>query len=428
MISVKFSKYLYIYDNLIIANNMIHTEEAGGSYQLDSFTDNRESEVKRLKAQVELFFDKEFALYKKIGLKDGMNIIECGCGPGFLIRSILKELPDCKATGLEIDPYFLEVLEETSVDNNNKLFQVKEGSIYDTKLPDNAFDFAVSRLVIEHLEDPMKAFAELNRILKPGGKLVIVSNDFAHHLLTYPVIPELSEMYNAYCQSRFAQGGNPLVGRQLPGYFKNGNFIDINVDIICAHSHIAGERAFLNAENVNISKRLVKEGFLKKETLDALADKWYKMLKDPDHVIYRQLFVVTGVKSTVQSANTIVTQDDQVAQNKRLTADDLRSFDVNNQKIKLNEYLKNQVILYMEDEQLDFNDNEKLCFINIDSLAATELSSLIKTDFMTSISISDILDKHSIQDISQLIVDNMKDISAYTKSNTKDNDWTEGEL
>ena len=36
-----------------------------GSYQLQSFTRNKGCEVTRLKAQVELFFDKEFDLYRK---------------------------------------------------------------------------------------------------------------------------------------------------------------------------------------------------------------------------------------------------------------------------------------------------------------------------------------------------------------------------
>ena len=58
-----------------------------GSYKIESFTDNKESEVTRLKYQVDLFYKKEFELYKRIGLKDGMNIIECGSGPGFLIRN-----------------------------------------------------------------------------------------------------------------------------------------------------------------------------------------------------------------------------------------------------------------------------------------------------------------------------------------------------
>jgi len=268
-----------------------------GSYQLDSFTENKKSEVTRLQAQVELFFEKEFAAYVNAGLKDGMKIIECGSGPGFLIRNILQRLPGCDATALEIDPFLFSVLEENSVTAGKKIYRPVNGSIYETGMPDSSFDFVFTRLVIEHLEEPLRAIYELNRILKPGGKLVIISNDFAYHLLTYPVIPELDEMYNAYCRSRFSEGGNPMIGRQLPVYLEYSDFDRINFEIVTAHSRISGDETFLKAENVNISKSLVDTGFLKRDTLAGLVEKWFAMLRDPYHVFYRQLMVVSGEKT-----------------------------------------------------------------------------------------------------------------------------------
>ena len=274
-----------------------------GSYQLQSFTNNKETEITRLKAQVELFFGKEFELYQKIGLKDGMDIIECGSGPGYLLKSILKKLPHCKATALEIDPFLFSVLSSNAMDGDTQIYNPVNESIYNTKLPDNSFDFVITRLVIEHLEEPLKAIFELNRILKPGGRLVIISNDFANHLLTFPVIPELHEMYEAYCKSRFSEGGNPLIGRLIPVYLENSNFIKINFEIVTAHSKLSGDEAFLKAENVNISKSLVEGGFLNRNSLATLIEKWFEMLKDPNHVFYRQLFVISGEKNITATIN-----------------------------------------------------------------------------------------------------------------------------
>ena len=272
-----------------------------GSYQLNNFTKNREAEVTRLQAQVELFFEKEFDLFLKYGLSDGTDIIECGSGPGHLIKKILERFPGCNATALEIDHFLFSVLEHNSKINGKQLFNPVNESIYETKLPDKSFDFVFTRLVIEHLEEPLKAIFELNRILKPGGKLVIVSNDFAYHLLTYPYIPELDEMYGAYCRSRYSEGGNPLIGRQLPVYLENSSFKNITFDIVASHSKLTGDDLFLKAENVNISKSLVENGFLPRNSLANLVEKWFEMLKDPYHVFYRQLFVVSGEKN--KSAN-----------------------------------------------------------------------------------------------------------------------------
>ena len=41
------------------------------------------NEVDRLKAQVQLGWEKEFRTLKWLGLKDGMNILDVGGGPGF---------------------------------------------------------------------------------------------------------------------------------------------------------------------------------------------------------------------------------------------------------------------------------------------------------------------------------------------------------
>ncbi|MEI6050723.1 MAG: condensation domain-containing protein, partial [Bacteroidota bacterium] len=346
-----------------------------------------------------------------------MKIIECGSGPGFLIKNILRQLPDCDATALEIDPYLIEVLKENSVEDNIKLFDVKHASIYDTQLPDNTFDFAISRLVIEHLQSPLDAFKELYRILKPGGKLVIVSNDFAYHILTYPIIPELEEMYKAYCKSRFSEGGNPLVGRQIPKYLKKEKFSDIKFEIINVHSDLVGDKAMLQAENVNISKSLVTEGFLGKETLDSLAANWYKMLNDPDHVIFRQLFVICGEKNLNVQDSTIFSQEVDRPVLKEVINDELIGSDSEQQEDVIKSFLSNQVIRIMGDKDLVVKYEKRLCDIDIDSIGAAELGSIIQTNFKKIISISDILQKFSISDITKLLLEGSEDIPRkYRKS------------
>jgi amino acid adenylation domain-containing protein len=370
-----------------------------GSYQLKSFTENKDAEVKRLQAQVNLFFDKEFELYVRYGLKNGMKIIECGSGPGFLMRNILKMLPDCDATALEIDPFLFEILKSNAVENNVKLFDTINASIYDTQLPENTFDFIITRLVIEHLQSPLDAIKELYRILKPGGKLVIVSNDFAYHLVTYPVIKELDEMYDAYCRSRLSEGGNPLIGRQIPAYLKKNNFTNVQLEVICVHSDLVGDNAILQAESVNISKSLVNDGYLKKETLDALADSWYRMLKDPDHVIYRQLFVVCGEKKLFAKEELAENGKELVKKTDLNISEQIRGLTRDEQKNRILSFLITQMKRIMSDPDFYITGDEKLCDKDIDSIAAAELSSIIMTNFHKSVSISNILLRYSFNDI-----------------------------
>lgn len=44
------------------------------------------------------------------------------------------------------------------------------GNVHDIPLPDTSVDAVICKAVLEHVEDPPKAIAEILRILKPGGK------------------------------------------------------------------------------------------------------------------------------------------------------------------------------------------------------------------------------------------------------------------
>jgi SAM-dependent methyltransferase len=50
-----------------------------------------------------------------------------------------------------------------------------EGTIESTRFPTSSFDVVTMHHVFEHLSDPMKTLAECYRVLRPGGKLVIVT-------------------------------------------------------------------------------------------------------------------------------------------------------------------------------------------------------------------------------------------------------------
>lgn len=378
-----------------------------GSYQLDNFTENKELEVQRLKSQVELFFHKEFEAFKKLGLKDGMSIIECGSGPGYLMVNILKRFEKCKATALEIDPYLFEILSKNSIQDGRQIYNPIQGSIYEIDMPDESVDFAVTRLVIEHLQDPYKAFSELRRILKPGGILVVVSNDFAYHVLTYPVIPELDDMFAAYNKSRFNEGGNPLVGRQLPVFFEKSGFKNVDIEITTAHSQLKGDKAMLNAENVNISRSLVREGFLKEETLERLLQKWFEMLHNPDHIIYRQLFIVGGIKDTLAKVNFPMLQD-QYASNLALKSSKNDSLESNNasasniDSFELETLILNAWKKALEIDNINGNDN----FFDIggSSVLIPEIIGVISEKTGTKIKILDFFQNPTVKSlISHLI-------------------------
>ena len=267
------------------------------SYQIQNISGNLETELNRLKAQVELFWEKELKRYKEFGLKDGMSVIELGCGPGFVIEKLMDAFPRVNITGMELDPFLVQYARDYLQAKNFNRCKIIGGSIMDTGLPGNSFDFAITRLVLEHLSDPVNAVREVHRILKPGGRAVFIDNDFEMHMMTSPHVPELRELYEAYCRARYAEGGNPKIGRELPTILKKGGFSNIEFEIIGAHSGILGDEKFFKSEGVGIPYKLVEAGYLPSKVLGSINVKWKKMIYDDSHAIIRQLYLSAGEKS-----------------------------------------------------------------------------------------------------------------------------------
>lgn len=266
------------------------------SYQIKTIATNVEKEINRLKAQVELFWDKEIKHYIEFGLKDGMSIAELGSGPGFVTEKILEKFPNVNVTAVEIDPLLADYARKYLSQEHFHRCKVIQKSIMDTGLAENSYDFAITRLVLEHLPNPVGAVQEVFRIIKPGGKAVFIDNDFEMHIMTYPHVAELRELYDAYCQSRYVEGGNPKIGRELPVILKKGGFSKIDFEVISAHSEIVGDEIFFKSEGIGIPSKLVQDGFLSSKVLAKISVGWRNMIKSEDHAIIRQLYMAVGEK------------------------------------------------------------------------------------------------------------------------------------
>lgn len=267
------------------------------SYNLKHISGHQQTEIDRLQAQVQLFWENELKHYKEYGLQDTMKVVELGSGPGFLTEKLLHEFPGLDITCVEIDPSLVEYAGERLKKSYRRQCRIVNASIMNTGLIENTYDFSITRLLIEHVMDPVAAAREVHRILKPGGKAVFIDNDFEMHLMTYPVIPELRELYEAYSHARHVEGGNPRIGRELPTILKKAGFSNINFEIIAAHNEIVGDDIFFKSQGVGIASKLVQDGFLSSKLLGKISLQWRNIVRNKDHAIVRQLYMGIGEKN-----------------------------------------------------------------------------------------------------------------------------------
>ena len=107
-------------------------------------------------------------------IKSGDHVLDLGSGAGndcFVARSIVGETG--KVTGLD----FTESMIVKANQNNQKLgysnVEFVQGDIEDMPFPDNSFNVIVSNCVLNLVPDKNKAFAQMFRVLKPGGHFCV---------------------------------------------------------------------------------------------------------------------------------------------------------------------------------------------------------------------------------------------------------------
>ena len=113
-----------------------------------------------------------------LGAQPGERILDLGCGPGFYVAELLKEVGDeGHVVGLDASDAMLAAASRKVEGHDNVEFQQADA----TSLPleDASVDRALSVQVMEYVQDIAGALAELHRVLKPGGRVLIWDVDWA---------------------------------------------------------------------------------------------------------------------------------------------------------------------------------------------------------------------------------------------------------
>lgn len=104
-------------------------------------------------------------------IPDDARIVDVGCGDGFHLK-LLQEYgkKSWSLEGVDVDERAVSKAREHGLN-------VHHGRLQDVSLPVDSFDLAFMIQTIEHLGSPPEVLHHIHRILKPGGKLVIVTDN-----------------------------------------------------------------------------------------------------------------------------------------------------------------------------------------------------------------------------------------------------------
>jgi len=108
--------------------------------------------------------------------RNAQVILDAGCGEGITLEELCKRFPNRDVRGIDINPENIDICKKYNL-------PVSEGDLLNIDVSDESVDCCVFSEVVEHLNQYNAALTEIYRVLKKGGRLIIVfPNDFMFKL------------------------------------------------------------------------------------------------------------------------------------------------------------------------------------------------------------------------------------------------------
>lgn len=112
-------------------------------------------------------------VYQVADIKDGLSILDVGCGFGGTVASINHHYSGVKLTGLNIDERQLNIARKQVNSRGDNSIEFVQGDATKIPFPDNSFDVVLAVECIFHFPSRVAFFQEAKRVLKPGGKIAL---------------------------------------------------------------------------------------------------------------------------------------------------------------------------------------------------------------------------------------------------------------
>jgi ubiquinone/menaquinone biosynthesis C-methylase UbiE len=105
----------------------------------------------------------------------GGRILDAGCGPGYHAVGLKKAFPDADVTGIDLSDPLLSMAQDHLLDSGIAAgVSFQKGDVMNIPFPAAAFDAAICVFMFHLVPDPVLLGNELERVLTPGGQVVLI--------------------------------------------------------------------------------------------------------------------------------------------------------------------------------------------------------------------------------------------------------------
>ncbi|OGT34121.1 MAG: hypothetical protein A2W28_04780 [Gammaproteobacteria bacterium RBG_16_51_14] len=123
-------------------------------------------------------YDKKWSFYidatacetmARVNLRPGDRVLDVGCGTGTLLSQLASSCPEARLSGIDLVPEMLAVARRRLPAS----IELRHGPAEHIPFDDGQFNVVVSCSMFHYIRNPVAALREMQRVLQPGGQLVI---------------------------------------------------------------------------------------------------------------------------------------------------------------------------------------------------------------------------------------------------------------
>ena len=130
------------------------------------------------------------------GPTEGADVVDVACGTGDL-SEVFHDLGAKQVTGVDFTPEMLQIARQRADRSGRSKVEYVQGDAMGLDLPDECADIVSIAFGLRNVEDPSVALAEFRRVLRPGGRLLVLEFSepknpllrFANRVYTRGVLP-----------------------------------------------------------------------------------------------------------------------------------------------------------------------------------------------------------------------------------------------
>lgn len=155
------------------------------------------------------------AIDNAVGSQSIGLMVDLGTGTGHVLELLAGRYE--RALGIDVNKAMLNYARARLDQQRDGHAQVRHGDLYNLSLDDACADLVVMHQVLHYLSDPAAAIREASRILRPGGRLLVV--DFSPHDLDY--------LREEFAHQRLGFGDD-----QMAGWLRDAQIQSMNMDTL----------------------------------------------------------------------------------------------------------------------------------------------------------------------------------------------------